>query len=94
MTTKDLFEKVIKEHIKERLLGIKGVKVLNISQMKSGETLFKKNDGHYENFTGYEVECSKKARKYENNIVYFKVMIYDSPESEIGVYYAGEGYRE
>lgn len=93
MTTKDLFEKVIKEHIKERLLGIKGVKVLNISQIRSGETSYKKNDGHYENFVGYEVECSKKARKYENNIVYFKVMIYDGTESEIGVYYDREEYR-
>jgi hypothetical protein len=97
MTTKDFFEKVIKEHIKERddiYHNIKGLKVLDIETDEAEQTLFKKSTGdEYQTLTKYIVKCSMKARKYENNRVFFKVYIWDDVESEIGVFYEGDAYE-
>lgn len=98
MTTKDFFENVIKEHIKERddiYHNIKGLKVLDIETDEAEQTLFKKSTGdEFMTLTKYIVKCSMKARKYENNRVFFKVYVWDDVESEIGVFYVGEAYEE
>lgn len=100
MTTKELMENVIKAHVKDRksmyttYYNVKGLKVLNVSTLSSGTTLFKRADGDYVSMTKYFVECSIKAKKYENNILYFNVLIYDELDSEIEVFYFGETYRD
>lgn len=96
MTTKELMENVIKAHVKDRKSmynNVKGLKVLNVSTLGSETTSFKKTDGNYATMTRYFVECSIKAKKYENNILYFNVLIYDELDFYIEVFYADEAYR-
>lgn len=95
MTMNNIFELAIKAHIKERddlfLNEFKGLKVLSSKQTETitcfdGTTLHK-----------YRVVCSVKAKKYENNRVFWQVNIYDDPNGEsnntIGVYYDGSTYE-
>ena len=95
MTMNKIFELAIKEHIKERddlfLDEFKGLKVLS-SKYTETITCF---DGITLN--KYRVSCSIKAKKYENNRVFFQINLYDDPNGNnantIGVYYDGSSYE-
>lgn len=95
MTMNNVFEKAIKEHIKERdeifLKEYKGIKVIRSKFVKNIVC----HDGT--NLTMFQVTCSIKAKKWENNRVLFQVNIYDTngeyAENPIGVYYDGEAYE-
>ena len=95
MTMNHIFEQAIKAHIKERddlfMNEFKGIKVL-ASKYVETVTCY---DGIILN--KYRITCSIKAKKYENNRVFFQVNIYDDPNGEgnntIGVYYDGSAYE-
>ena len=95
MTMNNVFEKAIKEHIKERnetfLNEYKGIKVIHSKFVEH----IKCYDGT--NFLKFQVTCSIKAKKWENNRVLFQVNVYDTngecPLNNIGVYFDGEAYE-
>lgn len=88
-----IIEKAIKDHAKnyDYLVELKGLKVLTSKFIETrpcygGETLIK-----------FDVTCSIKAKKYENNRVKFQVNVYDNPtgnkENHITVYFDGTYYE-
>ena len=90
-------ESAIKEHIKERsdLFNIKGLKVLNIKYLDSIRTLYEGEDGERSIMTKYEVTCSMKTKKYEDNRIKFEVNFYDnSDDGSIGIYFDGTFYEK
>lgn len=88
-----IIEKAIKDHCKayDYLNDIKGLKILT--------TTFRNTTECYDGVTlvRFDVVCSCKARKYENNRVKFQVNIYDNPSGDkintIGVYFDGTFYE-
>lgn len=96
MTINKIMETVIKEHIKnnELFTDVKGLKILHTKFIDTVETGFTGYDGENIMMTKYEVTCSIKAKKYEDNRIQFEVDFYDNEdEGSVGVYFNKTFYQ-